>query len=108
MSDQKREALTSLGLLILRVGSGAMMIYGHGLSKLTNFGEISKKFPDPVLNGLGQLSGEVIADLAAADPLSREVMESLAKFRAQSIPYAKVSEQAFYNARGLPFKWVQL
>ena len=66
-----------------------------------------KKFPDEVLNGLGGLSGQVIADQAAADPLSREVMESLAKFRAQSIPYAKVSEQAFYNARGLPFKWVQ-
>ena len=30
-----------------------------------------KKFPDEVLNGLGGLSGEVIGDLAAADPLSR-------------------------------------
>ncbi len=75
---------------------------------INQHGVTSKKFPDEVLNGLGELSGEVIADLATADPLSREVMESLAKFRAQSIPYAKISEQAFYNARGLPFKWVQL
>ncbi len=67
-----------------------------------------KKFPDEVLNGLGGLAGQVIGDLAAADALSREVMESIAKFRKQSIAYAKVSEQAFYNARALPFKWVSL
>ena len=67
-----------------------------------------KKFPDEVLNGLGKLSGEVLGDLATADPLSREVMESILKFRGQSIAFAKVSDQAFYNARGLPFKWVEL
>ncbi len=66
-----------------------------------------KKFPDEVLNGLGALSGQVIGDLAGADALSREVMDSIQSFRTQSIGYAKVSEQAFYNARGLPFKWVQ-
>ena len=71
-------------------------------------GVIVKKFPDEVLNGLGGLSGQVIGELAAADGLSREVMESILKFRAQSIAYAKVSEQAFYNARGLPFTWVEL
>jgi len=69
---------------------------------------VLKKFPDEVLNNLGGLSGKVVGDLAAADPLSREVMESIAKFRSQSIAYAKISEQAFYNARGLPFKWVSL
>jgi TRAP-type mannitol/chloroaromatic compound transport system substrate-binding protein len=67
-----------------------------------------KKFPDEVLNGLGALSGKVIGDLAAQDALSREVLSSIVKFRKQSIPYAKVSEQAFYNARALPFKWVEL
>jgi TRAP-type mannitol/chloroaromatic compound transport system substrate-binding protein len=48
----------------------------------------------------------VISDMAAADPLSREVMDSITAFRKQAIAYAKVSEQAFYNARGLPFKWI--
>ncbi|MHA1600119.1 MAG: TRAP transporter substrate-binding protein [Alphaproteobacteria bacterium] len=69
---------------------------------------ILKKFPDDVLNNLGGLSGKVIGDLAAADPLSREVMESISTFRKQSIAFAKISEQAFYNARGLPFTWVNL
>jgi len=66
-----------------------------------------KKFPDEVLNGLGTLSGQVIGDLAGAEALSREVMDSILAFRTQAIGFAKVSEQAFYNARGLPFKWVQ-
>ncbi len=67
-----------------------------------------KKFPDEVLNGLGALAGEVIGDLAAQDPLSKKVLESIIAFRNQSIAYSKVSEQAFYNARALPFKWVSL
>ncbi len=69
---------------------------------------ILKKFPDDVLTGLGKLSGEVIGDLASKDPLSREVMESIVKFRTQAISYAKVSEEAFYTARRLPFDWVHL
>jgi TRAP-type mannitol/chloroaromatic compound transport system substrate-binding protein len=69
---------------------------------------VLKKFPDEVLNGLGALAGKVVGELASADPLSREVMASISTFRKQAIAYAKVSEQAYYNARGLPFKWVEL
>ena len=75
---------------------------------VTKHNVILKKFPDEVLNGLGGLSGKVVSDLAAADPLSREVLASISNFRTQAIPYAKVSEQAYYNARSLPFKWVDL
>jgi TRAP-type mannitol/chloroaromatic compound transport system substrate-binding protein len=70
-------------------------------------GVVLKKFPDEVLNALGGLAGTVIGDLAAADPLSRKVMDSIVTFRREAIAFAKVSEQAFYNARGLPFKWVE-
>ena len=77
------------------------------LNKLVSeHGVILKKFPDDVLQSLGGLAGQVIGDLAAADPLSNEVMDSIAAFRAQSISYSEVSEQAFLNARGLPFDWV--
>jgi TRAP-type mannitol/chloroaromatic compound transport system substrate-binding protein len=74
---------------------------------VSEHGVILKKFPDDVLNALGALSGQVIRDLVAADSLSGEVMDSIAAFRKQAIAYAKVSEQAFYNARGLPFKWIE-
>src|SRR3546814_6639912 len=61
---------------------------------VSEHGVILKKFPDEVLNALGTLSGEVMRDLAAADPLSREVMESIAAFRTQAITYARLSEKA--------------
>lgn len=43
--------LRSLGLLLLRVGAGGMMAYGHGWAKLSNFNEISQKFADPFGTG---------------------------------------------------------
>lgn len=43
--------LRSIGLLILRIGAGGMMVYGHGWPKLANFGEISQKFADPLGTG---------------------------------------------------------
>jgi len=80
----------------------------NSLNTLINkHGVTLQKFPDEVLNGLGALSGQVIGDLANADPLSRKVMDSILAFRTQAIGFAKVSEQAFYNARGLPFTWVR-
>lgn len=50
----------------------------------------------------------MLGDIASGDPLSREVTASILAFRKQSIAYAKFSEQAFYNARSLPFTYVQL
>ena len=79
------------------------------LNTLVNeHGVTLKKFPDSVLAGLGKLAGTVIGDLAAADPLSTEVLKSIVAFRSQAISYAKVSEEAFYTARRLPFDWVKL
>lgn len=40
-----------LGLLLLRLGFGLTMLFGHGWRKLTQFGEIAPQFPDPI--GLG-------------------------------------------------------
>lgn len=49
-----REYLTSTGLLVLRVGIGALMLV-HGIAKIRGFSEMSTAFPDPI--GLGsQLS----------------------------------------------------
>ncbi len=70
-------------------------------------GVVLKRLPDPVLNGLGRVSGQVLRDLAAQDPLSQEVMTSILAFRAKAIPHASFSEQAFYNARSLPFRYVR-
>jgi len=70
-------------------------------------GVILKKFPDPVLNGLGGLSGEVMDDLASKDPMSRKVMNSLLGFRRDAIGWTKLSEQTYAQARALPFRYAE-
>ena len=41
-------ALTGLGLLVLRLWLGLAMFLNHGLEKLSHFGVMSSKFPDPL------------------------------------------------------------
>ncbi|MBC06470.1 TRAP transporter substrate-binding protein [Thalassospira sp.] len=64
-----------------------------------------RPFSDDILTNLGKLSGEVLRDLVASNPLSQEVFESLVQFRTQSIAWSKFSESAFAQARVLPFKY---
>ena len=66
-----------------------------------------RKFPDSLLNALGGLAGTVMNDLASADPLSREVMDHILKFRKDAISWSKRSEQTYLAARALPFKYAQ-
>src|SRR5262245_44204266 len=57
----------SFGLLLLRLGAGVMMIYGHGWEKLLGFAEKSGGFPDPL--GIGHtasLAGTVGAEVFCA------------------------------------------
>jgi putative oxidoreductase len=44
-------ALTSFGLLVLRIWLGLAMFFNHGLDKLANFSDHAAKFPDPL--GIG-------------------------------------------------------
>jgi putative oxidoreductase len=39
---------TDLGLLLLRVGAAALLIYGHGWPKLSHFAERAASFSDPL------------------------------------------------------------
>jgi TRAP-type mannitol/chloroaromatic compound transport system substrate-binding protein len=68
---------------------------------------ILKKFPDPVLEGLGKLSGEVLNDLASKDPMSRKVMDSLLRFRVDAMAWTNLSEAAFAEARSLPYPFAK-
>ncbi|OKH90007.1 TRAP transporter substrate-binding protein [Thalassospira sp. TSL5-1] len=64
-----------------------------------------RPFSDDILTNLGALSGKVLRDLVASDPLSQEVFDSLIAFREQAASWAKYSELAFMQARTLPFKY---
>lgn len=64
-----------------------------------------RKFPDSVLAALGEASGKVVGEIGHGDPLSAKVLESFLNFRRQAIGWSKVSDQAFSDARLLPFKY---
>jgi putative oxidoreductase len=51
LDNTTRHGPGSGGLLIMRLGLGGMMLFGHGWSKLAHFSEKATMFPDPI--GLG-------------------------------------------------------
>lgn len=60
-----------------------------------------RRYPDEVLIKLKALSEEVVAEVAAKDPMSKKVYESFMRFRTQAIAWHDVSERAYLNARTL-------
>ncbi len=64
-----------------------------------------RRFPNPVLGAIGQAAGEVVNEAGTSDAMSRKVYESFLAFRKKSISWTKHSEQAFWGARLLPFKY---
>jgi TRAP-type mannitol/chloroaromatic compound transport system substrate-binding protein len=71
----------------------------------TKHGVEARQFPDDVLQGLGRISGEVIGELAAADPLTGKVFASMNKFRGLQISWSNLTEASFLHARSLVEKW---
>lgn len=58
-----------------------------------------RPFPSDVLETLKALSDDVVAEVAAGDPLSQKVYDSYKTYRDQVKAYHAVSEQAYINAR---------
>ena len=74
------------------------------LQQLANNPEIQiRKLDDSILQALGKVSGEVLAETATKDDLTRRVYESFLKFRTSSVRWGDISERAFLNARALPY-----
>jgi putative oxidoreductase len=44
----RRNHLADWGLFFLRVSTGAMMLFGHGLGKLSSYDTLASQFPDPL------------------------------------------------------------
>lgn len=45
------EVIPSVGLLVLRLGTGGLLLYGHGLGKFLDYSKRSASFADPI--GMG-------------------------------------------------------
>ncbi len=60
-----------------------------------------RRFSDEVLKKLKAISDEVVAEVAAKDPLTQKVFDSFRAFREQAVAWHDVSERAYLNARAL-------
>ena len=47
----------------------------------------------------------MVAEVGNSDPLTKKVYDSYMAFRTEILGYTKMSEQAYLNARSLPFKY---
>ena len=63
------------------------------------------KFHAPILQAIGGAAGRVVAEAAAEDAFSRKVFESFLAFRKNAMVWSKYAEQAFLDARLLPFTY---
>lgn len=63
-----------------------------------------KRFSDDVLAKMGQLSQEVVAEVAAKDSISAKAYKSFNEFRKQSVAWNKIGEAGYSLARSLTFK----
>ena len=67
MAGKGGDTANALGLLALRAGTGAMLIYGHGWSKLVHFTDRSHRFSDPLHVGTALSLGlTVFAEMLCA------------------------------------------
>lgn len=63
-----------------------------------------KRFSDDVLAKMGQLSQEVVAEVAAKDAMSGKVYKSFNEFRKNSLNWNNIGEAGYTLARSLTFK----
>ena len=66
-----RDSTASLGILFLRVCTGLMMFFGHGLGKIQGFAKAKDGFPVPdfLLNRLPGGMGSLFLDSQRVEPV---------------------------------------
>jgi len=75
------------------------------LQFVTKHGAEIRRLSDEQLAKIGETCGEVISELVEQDPLTKKVFESMNKFRTEQIAYSATTEQDFFRARSLEYKW---
>jgi TRAP-type mannitol/chloroaromatic compound transport system substrate-binding protein len=74
---------------------------------IRDHGVIVRALPEDVLMACGEKSNEVLNEIYAADRspnrIVQRIIEDFLEFRKTIVPWTRVGEQAFLNARRLPF-----
>ena len=79
---------------------------GEALNELINqHGVQLRRFSDRLLNEIGKHCGEVVAEVGNSDATTKAVYESFLKSRKESIGWSRLGDQAYWEARLLPFKY---
>ena len=79
---------------------------GDALATLINkHGVQLRQMPDEVMNEIGKQSGIVVREVGEVDAIGKKSLDSYLNFREKAIAWSKLSEQAYFNARLLPFKY---
>ncbi|GAA5524659.1 monocarboxylate 2-oxoacid-binding periplasmic protein all3028 [Microbulbifer aestuariivivens] len=60
-----------------------------------------KRLPDEVLAHLRAINTEILQETAAEDPQFARIYDAFRQFEAQVAPYHRISEEAYYETRGL-------
>lgn len=64
-----------------------------------------RRFSDDIVKAIGEAAGQVMAEMAAADDITKRVYGSYIDFRKKAIRWSSFGEKAFLDARLLPFKY---
>jgi len=76
---------------------------------IRDHGVLVRPLPEEVLMACGEKSNEVLNEIYAADTspnrIVRRIIEDFLEFRREIIPWTRIGEQAFLNARRLPFEF---
>jgi len=72
---------------------------------MTKHKVVLRRFGDEVMRALGEASGDVVADAGSGDPVAKKIYESFMKYRKSSVVWTKVTDQAYGEARLLPFRY---
>jgi TRAP-type mannitol/chloroaromatic compound transport system substrate-binding protein len=68
---------------------------------ITEHGVKLVEFSDDIYRAVGKVAKGVLEKTAAADPLTKKVVDSFMDFRKKAIAWTKLSDQAYANKRGL-------
>jgi len=78
-------------------------------SLVQDHGVIVRNLPESVLQACGEKANEVLNEIHAADKspnrIVQRIIEDFLEFRKEIIPWTRVGEQAYVNARRLPFEF---
>lgn len=105
LSDEHKEIVKSA--IEAEAWRGTTEVQAHSADALKQLveehGVELRRFSDEMLTEMGQVAGEVVREIGRSDPISQRVYESYLAFRTKAVAWSRISEQAYLDARSLPF-----